>query len=369
MLKIIHTGDIHLDTPFSGLDERRAEIRKTELRGAFSSLMTYVRLNAIDILLIAGDFFDRGFVTRETVAIVLREFARVPECKIVISPGNHDPYSEDSVYSKVKWPKNVFIFRSEEMTRFEFPELNCDVYGYAFTGEAMTECPIKKTEDNGRIRLLCAHAHLGVPTSTYAPVSAAMLSDCGFNYAALGHVHNADPIAELDGTVYGYCGCLEGRGFDECGTKGAVSIELDGEKMSVRTLGFAKKHYESEALSVSGAVSISDIIESIKGLIREKHFGADTILRVTLTGELSPTLLPSTTVIEDAISDVFSLEVRDDTAPLLDDAYLMQDPTVKGEYYRILKPKLLDPDPEVRKTARLALRYGFSAMSGESLTD
>ena len=369
MLKIIHTGDIHLDTPFSGLDERRAEVRKTELRGTFSSLMTYVRLNSVNILLIAGDFFDRGFVTRETVAIVLREFSRVPDCKIIISPGNHDPYTDDSVYAKVKWPDNVYIFRSEEMTRFEFPELGCDVYGYAFTGESMTECPIAKVEENDRIKLLCAHAHLGVPTSTYAPVSAPMLADCGFNYAALGHVHNADPIAELGGCVYGYCGCLEGRGFDECGPKGAVSIELDGGKMSVRTLNFAKKHYESEEVSVTGVGSLSEIIEKIRTHVKERHYGTDTVLRVTLTGELAPTLLPSPSVIESEITEVFSLEVRDETTPALDDAYLMQDPTVKGEYYRLLKPKLLDPDPEVRKTARLALRYGFSAMTGESITD
>lgn len=371
MLKIIHTGDIHLDSPFSGLDERRAEIRKTELRATFSSLMTYVRLNSVNILLIAGDFFDSGFVTRETVAIALREFSRVPECKIIISPGNHDPYTEDSVYAKVKWPDNVCIFNSEQMTRFEFPELNCDVYGYAFTGESLTECPIDKVEPNDRVKLLCAHAHLDVPTSKYAPVSASMLASCGFNYAALGHVHNAAPIAELGGCVYGYCGCLEGRGFDECGAKGAVSIEIDeGDgKMSVRTLNFAKKHYESLAISVEGAGSLYDITERIKSLIKERHFGSDTILRVTLEGEMPATLMPSPSVIEEAVTDVFSIEVRDETTAMLDDDYLMQDPTVKGEFYRLLRPKLLDSDPEVRKTARLALRYGFAAMSGESITD
>ncbi len=371
MLKIIHTGDIHLDSPFSGLDERRAETRKTELRATFTSLMTYVRVNAVDILLIAGDFFDSGFVTRETIAIVLREFSRVPSCKIIISPGNHDPYTEDSVYAKVKWPDNVCIFNSEKMTRFEFPELNCDVYGYAFTGESLAECPIGKVEQNDRVKLLCAHAHLGVPTSPYAPVSAAMLAECGFGYAALGHVHNAAPIEELDGCVYGYCGCLEGRGFDECGTKGAVSIEIDGDagKVSVRTLNFAKKHYEAVKLSVAGANSSFDIIERIKKMIAERRFGADTILRVTLEGELPPTLMPSTSVIEESVTEVFSVEVRDETTAALDDEYLMQDPTVKGEFYRLLRPKLLDADPEVRKTARLALRYGFAAMSGESITD
>lgn len=145
MLKILHTGDIHLDSPFSGLDARRSEIRRAELRSTFSSLMTYVRDNSIDLLLITGDFFDTGFVTKETVSIVLREFSRVPDCKIVISPGNHDPYTPDSVYAKVKFPENVYIFKSSEQTSFSFPELGCEVYGYAFTGETMRKSPLRPT--------------------------------------------------------------------------------------------------------------------------------------------------------------------------------------------------------------------------------
>ncbi len=369
MIKIIHTGDIHLDSPFSGLDEKRAEIRKTELRGTFSSLMTYVRVNAVDMLLIAGDFFDRGFVTRETVSIVMREFSRVPECKIIISPGNHDPYTADSVYARVKFPPNVYIFKEETMGCFEFPELGVDVYGYAFTSESLPECPIEPTEDNGRIKLLCAHAHLSSPTSTYAPVSPARLAACGFRYAALGHVHSPAPLAEEGGCVYGYCGCLEGRGFDELGTKGAVALEIDGDNISARSVSFTKKRYEWNTLSVDGAASQFEITERIRNHIKEKHYGTETLLRVTLEGRLSPSLVISPSIIESEITEVFSLEIRDETMILLDDEYLMNDPTLKGEYYRLLRPKLLDADPEARKTALRALRYGFAAMAGESITD
>ena len=36
MLKILHTADIHLDSPFSGLDPRSAELRRNELAGQVS---------------------------------------------------------------------------------------------------------------------------------------------------------------------------------------------------------------------------------------------------------------------------------------------------------------------------------------------
>ena len=62
MIKILHTGDIHLDSPFSGLDPRSAEIRKNELRAAFTSMMTYAKMNNVDMLLMAGDIFDSEYV-------------------------------------------------------------------------------------------------------------------------------------------------------------------------------------------------------------------------------------------------------------------------------------------------------------------
>ena len=55
MIKLLHTGDIHLDSPFSGLDSRNAEIRRSELRAAFTSMMTYARMNNADMILVLDD--------------------------------------------------------------------------------------------------------------------------------------------------------------------------------------------------------------------------------------------------------------------------------------------------------------------------
>lgn len=370
MLKIVHTGDIHLDSPFSGLDIRRAEIRKTELRGTFSSLMTYVRTEAVDMLLIAGDLFDRGFVTRETLAIIMREFSRVPDCRIIISPGNHDPYTPDSVYAKVKFPPNVHIFSEKAVGRFEFPEINCDVYGYAFTGETYAESPVFAPEENGRLRILCAHADLNAPASTYAPVTSSQIVAAGFDYAALGHVHNPPELTKSGNCIFGYCGCFEGRGFDEAGVKGAYCVEIgDDGKKAVRRISYARRHYESVSVSVAGSSSLLEIKERIRELIRERKFSDDTLLRVTLTGELPSTLVVSPAALADGVDEVFALEIRDATVPALNTDYLDSDPTVRGAFFRELKPKLADPDPTVRATALRALRYGLSAMSGETIAD
>ncbi len=370
MLKIIHTGDIHLDSPFSGLDEKHAETRRTELRGTFSSLMTYARMNGVDIMLIAGDMFDRGFVTRETIALVMREFSRVPSCRIIISPGNHDPYTSDSVWDRVRFPDNVYIFDSSTLQKFEFPEINCDVYGYAFTGETMTTTPITHADIDGRLHLLCAHCDLDAPASVYAPVTTSQLVTSGFHYAALAHVHNPPELSRIGSCVYGYCGCLEGRGFDEVGAKSALYIEMEDDgKCSVRKLSFSRRRYEAVDVNVTGAQTTSDVRERIIASIREHKFGEDVMLRAVLTGELPQSMVLSPRAVADGIDAVFALEVRDETTPSLNTDYLREDPTVKGAFYRVLEPALYDPDPKKRKTALRALRYGLAAMAGESITD
>ena len=141
-VKILHTGDIHLDSPFSRLDARRAEIRRSELRAAFTSMLTYARVNDVDLILIAGDLFDSEFVTRETVGLIVREFEKC-RSQIFIVAGNHDCITPSSIYAKEGiFPSNVHIFKSDEVEKISLEELGFDVYGYSYMTSEMHENPI-----------------------------------------------------------------------------------------------------------------------------------------------------------------------------------------------------------------------------------
>ena len=67
MLRILHTGDWHLDSPFSHLDAKRAAQRQRELRATFQTMIDYADRNGVDLVLAAGDIFDREYVTLDTV--------------------------------------------------------------------------------------------------------------------------------------------------------------------------------------------------------------------------------------------------------------------------------------------------------------
>ena len=111
------------------------------------------------------------------------------------------------------------MFSSDVLQCFSFPELNTDVYGYAFVSGEMTSVPLASASvaDRGRINLICAHADMTSPLSHSAPLSKDVLASFGADYAALGHIHNADNYrGEAGSCSYAYCGCLVRRSFDEC---------------------------------------------------------------------------------------------------------------------------------------------------------
>ena len=66
-----------------------------------------------------------------------------------------------------------------------------------------------------------------------------LLRNKSIRYLALGHIHSYKcEKLDLDGR-YCYCGCLEGRGFDECGEKGFVLLDINGDRLSSEFIPFA----------------------------------------------------------------------------------------------------------------------------------
>jgi len=157
MLKILHTGDLHLDSAFSSLDERQAKLRKNEMRAAFTSMMTYARMNGIDLLLMAGDVVDSRFVTKETAALLANELAKF-EKPVFIAPGNHDYADQNSIWRRIQWPENVHIFLEDTLSCVDVPSLDIMVWGYGFTSPFMESCPAAgKTVADPNVEVTCLH--------------------------------------------------------------------------------------------------------------------------------------------------------------------------------------------------------------------
>ena len=377
MVRILHTGDIHLDTPFSSLPPKQSEIMRNELRGAFTSLMTFADLGNVDIILIAGDMFEQLFVTRETVKLMRDEFEKLT-IPIVITPGNHDPAGRNSIWLKDIFPSNVHIFKSEDLEKISFDELGIDLYGYAFTTSQMDSCPFdgRKVDDPDKINILCAHGDMTSPLSNKCPINERQILSFGADYTALGHIHNPGPIVRKDDKVYAYCGCLQGRDFGETGEKGAVlsDIEKSYGQVTIKAQRkiFSKRIFRNCVINVDEAETEDDIVGAVEKYIIDNKFMSDTLLYAKLQGSVSVSLSIDTGQLSSRIAsdtNIFSLLLVDETRPVWDAEYLKNDIGIKGEFYRSLENDLDSPDPDTRIKAKKALKYGLASLSGDNVID
>ena len=114
-MKFVHIADMHFDSPFINLSQRElfGDLRRLEQRKVLKKIIEYIKENNIKYLFISGDLYENQYVKQSTIEYINDLFLEIPDTKIFISPGNHDPYLKNSYYNKYNWSENVKIFNSK----------------------------------------------------------------------------------------------------------------------------------------------------------------------------------------------------------------------------------------------------------------
>ena len=370
MIKIFHCADIHLDSPFSLYSPREAESRRTELRAAFTGALMFAREQGADLFLISGDLFDGEFVTRDTLELLSREFRRSADMRFFIAPGNHDHLGPGSPYNNVSFPPNVHVFGKErECVRID--ELGADIYGFGFDSQTMISSPVAGWQglDPRRINILVCHGDTSSPHSETGPVTMGDIAASGFDYIALGHIHKGTGVMSFNGVSYAYPGCLEGRGFDELGYKGALFGTVDKGRADLKSYRFSNRRYELAEVDLTGIADKSEALEVIRRGI--KQYVDDTALRLTLTGELKQAFVILPNEIGTGREFPYSIELIDNTFIAPNIGELEKTNTIKGIFCRNLAARIsASPEgSEERRIYTLALKYGLAALDGRSVVD
>lgn len=370
MIKVFHCADIHLDSPFSMFSPREAEKRRTELRAAFTSALMFAREKKADLFLISGDLFDGEYVTRDTREMLLREFSRAQGMHIFISPGNHDFLGAGSLYETAEFPENVHVFGAEREC-VHLDELGVDVYGFGYTSNQYLSCPVLgwKGLDKEKINILVCHGDAISSSSTVGPITKNDIADSGFDYIALGHIHKASGLLEENGVFYAYPGCIEGRGFDEIGYKGAMFGTVEKGNVVMENYRFSKSRYETAEVDISGAKDKMFALDKIRSEIRQ--YGEDTALRLFLTGELDKAFVILPNEIGKGYEYPYFIEIIDETYLAPDLGALEKNNTLKGVFYRKILAEMdgVDPESDEYRVLSLALKYGLAALEDRNVVD
>ena len=356
-LRILHSADLHLDSPFEGLSAGKAAIRRGEQRELLRALGALARREKADIVLLAGDLLDSDNTYYETGEELVKCLGQIP-APVFIAPGNHDYYSAKSPYARLKLPENVHVFTQNAIEAVELPELGARVYGAAFTEKRSGALlrGFRAEKQRGVWNLLCIHGEAGVKDSAYNPISQQELAESGMDYVALGHIHKASGLQKAGDTWYSWPGCPEGRGFDETGEKTVSLVELSEEVCRMETFPIASRRYEVMKVDVTG----SDPLLAIHTQLPDET--VSDIYRIVLTGEIEQS--PDLNRLYSTLAELFfELQLRDETRLRRSVWEHAGEDTLRGLFLMKLKKRYDAAGSEEQRLAiEQAARWGLAAL-------
>ena len=264
-MKFVHIADVHLDTPFKTISDR-ADIgveRRLEQRNALKKVIDYIKANNIEYLFISGDLYDQEYIRESSISFLNDLFKQIPNTKIYIAPGNHDPYIKNSFYATYSWNNNVKIF-TNVVEKVENDNVN--IYGFGFNNFEMKNNQIKDIilDEPKKINILITHGDLG--ESKYNPMKLNEIKSKGFDYVALGHIHKRDDTSNIV-----YPGSLVSLGFDELGEHGMIVGEIIDKKLNKEFVKVDDREFVEFELDVSNIISEEELIEKINSINEENE--------------------------------------------------------------------------------------------------
>lgn len=371
-VKIVHASDLHFDTPFKDIGEKQRKVNKEELKKVFNNIINYCKEKNVDILLLSGDIFDNYTLNKETLYFIEETLKTINTIRVFISPGNHDPYNNNSFYKLVNWPPNVHIFKGD-IERIYIEELGVNVWGAAFNNKYVNESLLEgfNCGVNNEINIMVLHGEISNSQggNNYNPITLKDIENSGLDYLALGHRHGYSNINSIGKTSYAYSGCPQGRGFDELNEKGIIygyvykgGVDLDFIKTSLR-------EYREINIDVTSTRTYEEIKNRIISDIDDKERNIN-LYKIILTGEVDSNFNIDEDIVNEKIKDDFYFcKVIDKTRYKYDFEEISKGYSVKATFAQKLIDKLEEAETEEEKEIiSMALKYGIASLSEEEVT-
>lgn len=224
-MRLLHTSDWHIGRRFHGQDVLADQ--ETVL-GAVAELVASER---VDVVLVAGDLYDRAVPSAEAVEVCTRALARIAEAgaRIVVTSGNHD--SAPRMGALAEFAAAGGLHMRTRIAALDEPVLLADEHGtvacygipylepeparhvlevpgarghHGVLAEAMRRITADVATREGARSVVMAHAFVtgGAACDSERTIAVGGVEQvpaevfAGVDYAALGHLHGAQTITD-----------------------------------------------------------------------------------------------------------------------------------------------------------------------------
>ncbi len=352
-MKLIHCADLHLDSPLgANLSPEKARERKAELLSTFRELVRHADENRVSAILIAGDLFDSAHLSKKTENYVTDLIRSHPDLCFFYLAGNHDKGS--SLATREDRPENLYVF-DNSWRSYSFGEVTITAAERPDLDTLMLNA--------GEVNIVLMHgqerAGRGEASEDIIPLG--KLKNKNIDYLALGHLHEYREIAIDNRGVACYSGCLEGRGFDECGRKGYVLLNVENKRITHTFVPFAKRELHTVVCDITGFSSQLDLENRL--LAATSAIPSHHMVKAVLRGKISANAIKDLTHLSTRLSERFWFaKLRDESRLEIKPEDFCNDISLRGEFFRHVMASKLSPEEKERVIA-----CGFRALAGEEV--
>lgn len=345
-MKILHTADIHLGAKNGKLPLNKQTALKTEQLKQIERLFALADEN-YDVMLICGDLFHSKSVTNK-IKTFFFDCVKKYNKPVVYVNGNHD---ENFDFSQ-EIPSN-FVILNENRVCYEYQNV-------VFYGQVDSDL-ISERFDKNKTNILLLHGNIEESQDNDF-VDVGQYVKLKFDYVAMGHIHSFKAYEYMK-TPYVYSGSLLSNGFDECGNKGFVSLEVEGKDIKYNFVPFAERKYVILQCDISNCYSFSQIKQQTKDCL-EKNASKNDIIKLQYIGFVDEDSIKDFSFISDDFQDYFYIEVEDKTKIKIDIEKIKNEKfSFKAEFISLIEESSLSEE-EKQKICKL----GLEALKGEDLS-
>jgi DNA repair exonuclease SbcCD nuclease subunit len=294
--RFIHTADLHLDSPLTSLALRNAELGdlvRGATRKALERIVDLALGEAVDAVVIAGDLYDGSQTSMATALFLMEQMRRLDAAgiRVFVIRGNHDAQSQ--ITRELTFPPNVHVFDGRGRpvlagTLSNGREVHVHGVSFANPHAPASLLPTYRAPVADAVNIGVMHTSLAGASrhDPYAPVGIADLAGHGFDYWALGHIHQRRVHAQKPWIVMP--GNPQGRDINEAGPKGVTLVDIDDDgTITCEERAVAVAVFERVTVDLSAIDDWSgmlDRVEAALGAARAAAGGAHLVARLLLTG-------------------------------------------------------------------------------------
>ena len=353
-MKIIHTADIHLGSKMDSRFNREiSNERKIELRNTFKRLVEYAKANKVSVIMLCGDIFDSDKPYKKDKDFFYSIIDNTPEIDFLYLKGNHDT---DDKHSEVV-PENLKLF-SDKWSSYSYG--NVVISGTEICASNVSSYPSSLLLSKNSLNIVMLHGQIDENTSN-GDIILKKLKNKYIDYLALGHIHKPSEGKVDERGIYVYCGCLEGRGFDESGERGFVLIDAEGDKITHKFIPFAQRQINELSVDVSGCKNAYEAYIKVNGSVK---FSKRDFYRVNLIGEVDFDVDRLAADVEKMLADAcYFISIKDKTTRKIDIAKYENDLSIRGEFIRtVYADKKLSDEEKI-----IIINCGLRALDGKEI--